>query len=67
MIKEFSFDDNSKIRFEFSEEGNLTITLQARHLGKEIKITSAQATLDSDSVTELVNWIGDVLLGESNG
>ena len=67
MIKEFNFNDNSKIKFEFSEDRDLTITLQARHLGKEIKITSAQATLDSDNVTELVNWIGDVLLGESNG
>lgn len=65
-MKQFEFEDGSKATFEFTEEG-LAITLQAKNLGKEVKITSARAVLDNNNLTELVNWIGDTLMEENNG
>lgn len=63
--KTFEFADNSKITFEYKGD-MLYITLQARHLGKEIKFTSATAYLDAQEVEELANWL-DMLLGKIYG
>ncbi len=62
MKKEFRFDDDSKALFEFSDNGSMSITLQAKHLGKDFKITSSNVTLSSDNVYDLANWIAKVLI-----
>lgn len=64
-MKRFEFEDGSSATFEFLEDG-FAITLQAKIFGKEVKITSTRAVLDNDHLTELVNWIGDTLLGDNN-
>jgi len=63
MNKEFKFEDNSLVRFELLEDGSLAVSLQARHLGKDVKFTSSSALLTPDEVIELVNWLGDTLVG----
>ena len=63
MKKEFEFEDGSKLSLEFMDQ-NLAITLQARHPGKELKITSASVLLSEENVVSLVNLLGNKLLGE---
>lgn len=66
MMKEFEFEDGSRVLFEFTEEG-FAITLQATHPGsKAVKVTAARAVLDTEKLNELINWIGDTLLEEHN-
>lgn len=64
MEKTIEFEDGSLLRAEIKEGGKMTLTLQARHLGKEIKITSATVELTSDETHDLINWIGDELVKE---
>jgi len=65
-MKQFEFEDGSKVTFEFTEEG-FAITMQAKRLGTQVVFTSARAVLDNNNLTELVNWIGEILLEENNG
>lgn len=64
MNKEFRFEDNSLVRFELLDDGSLAVSMQARHLGKDIKFTSSSTVLTPEEVIELVNWLGDVLVGK---
>lgn len=65
--KILEFDDGSLLKAEL-DNGKLTLMLQARHLGKEIKFTSASIQLTSEETIEFTNWLGDELLKEfSNG
>ena len=64
MNKEFRFEDNSLVRFELMDDGSLAVSMQARHLGKDIKFTSSSTVLTPEEVIELVNWLGDVLVGK---
>jgi hypothetical protein len=64
MNKEFRFEDNSLVRFELLDDGSLAVSMQARHLGKDIKFTSSSTVLTPEEVIELVNWLGDVLVSK---
>lgn len=61
--KEFRFDDNSLVRFELMEDESLAVSMQARHLGKDVKFTSSSVVLTPEEVVELVNWLADQLIG----
>lgn len=61
--KILKFDDGSLLKTELSN-GELTLILQARHLGREIKYTSASIKLTQEETIELTNWLGDELLKE---
>jgi len=70
MTKEkiLKFEDESFLRVTIEENGATTITLQAKHLGSNIKTTSATINLKPDEVIELVAWMGQELTDEcSNG
>jgi hypothetical protein len=60
----FKFEDDSSLKVIIGQGGVMNITLQARHLGTEIKTTSATIKLKSDEVVELINWIGEELVKE---
>lgn len=62
--KSFEFADGSSIRVQIGKGGAMAITLQAKHLGAETKITSATIDLDPDKTIELMNWIGEELVKE---
>jgi len=64
--KEFRFEDNSLVRFEIMDDGSLAVSMQARHLGKDIKFTSSSVVLTPDETVEFVNWLGDVLIGKED-
>lgn len=64
MNKEFRFEDNSLVRFELLDDGSLAVSMQARHLGKDIKFTSSSAVLTPAEVIEFVNWLGDGLVSK---
>jgi len=66
MNKEFRFDDNSLVRFEIMDDGSLAVSMQARHLGKDIKFTSSSVVLTPDETVEFVNWLGDMLIGKED-
>lgn len=66
MNKEFRFEDNSLVRFEIMDDGSLAVSMQARHLGKDIKFTSSSVVLTPDETVEFVNWLGDVLIGKED-
>jgi len=62
--KIFKFDDDSSLRIVIEDGYIMTFVLQARHIGDEVKTTSASVKLNSEEVIELVNWIGEELAGE---
>lgn len=62
--KVIKFTDNSSMRVEILEGGKMSLTLQARHLGEEIKFTSASVELNSEETIDFINWIGDELVKE---
>jgi hypothetical protein len=62
MDKEFRFEDNSLVRFELLDNGSLAVSMQARHLGKDVKFTSSSTILMPEEVVELINWLGDALI-----
>lgn len=64
--KTFEFEDGSRVVFEMDDDHQLGLVIQARHLGKEFKITSAKALLSAEQLDELLGWLGDVL-EEPNG
>jgi len=64
--KEFRFEDNSLVRFEIMDDGSLAVSMQARHLGKDIKFTSSSVMLTPEETVEFVNWLGDVLIGKED-
>ncbi len=66
MNKEFRFEDNSLVRFEIMDDGSLAVSMQARHLGKDIKFTSSSVMLTPEETVEFVNWLGDVLIGKED-
>jgi len=67
--KIFEFEDNSKLKVEILEDGSMSVLLQARHLGKDFKFTSASVILSQDNAVDLVNWLGENLVNiiESQG
>jgi len=67
--KVFKFDDESSLRVIIEDGYVMTFVLQARHIGEEVRTTSASVKLNSEEVIELVNWIGEELTEEdcSNG
>jgi len=56
MTKEFHFEDNSMVKFQLLE-GGLAISMQARHLGKDIKFTSSSIVLTREETIEVLNWL----------
>jgi len=62
--KVINFEDGSLIKAEVLEGGKMAITLQARHLGEEIKYTATSVELTSEETIDLINWIGDELVKE---
>lgn len=62
--KVLKFEDGSMIRAEVLDGGKIALVLQARHLGEEVKFTSASVELTSDETIDLINWIGDELVKE---
>ena len=62
--KILKFEDGSLLKAEILEGGKIALTLQARHLGEEIKFTATSVELTSEETIDLVNWIGDELIKE---
>jgi len=62
--KVLKFEDGSMLKVILLNGGKITLILQARHLGEEIKYTSTSVELTSDETIDLVNWIGDELVKE---
>lgn len=62
--KVLKFEDGSMLKTQILEGGKITLVLQARHLGEEVKFTSASVELTSEETIDLVNWIGDELVKE---
>lgn len=62
-LKTIEFGDGSQLSVAI-QDAKITFTLQARHLGKEIKFTSASVELTPEETLDLVNWIGDELVKE---
>jgi hypothetical protein len=48
------------------DDGSLAVSMQARHLGKDIKFTSSSVMLTPEETVEFVNWLGDVLIGKED-
>lgn len=62
--KVLNFSDGSMLKAQILEGGKIALVLQARHLGAEVKFTSASVELTSEETIDLVNWIGDELVKE---
>lgn len=39
------------------DDEDILVAIQARHLGKEFKITSTNARLNKDEVKEIIQWL----------
>lgn len=52
------FGDGSHMLLKKLENG-VKITLQAKHLGDNFKITSISAVLNEDEVKNIIEWIGE--------
>jgi len=63
--KEFQFEDGSLARFTV-DSGSLYFYIQAKHLGKEVKVTSTTVTLTPEETSDLFSWLKNKL-EESNG
>jgi hypothetical protein len=60
MEKLIEFEDGSYL--ELIKEGKeLQVTLQAKHLGKDFKITSMTVVLNKDEVADLQKWLSEVI------
>lgn len=62
--KLLKFEDGSSLKAEILAGGRIVLSLQARHLGEEIKYTSTNVELTSEETIDLINWIGDELVKE---
>ena len=63
--KEFQFEDGSLARF-MVDGRSLYFYIQAKHLGKEVKVTSTTVTLTPEETSDLFSWLKNKL-EESNG
>jgi len=61
MPKEISFGDGSHISFDVKDNGSMTVVLQAKHMGKEITVTSSSVELTPEETVDIVNWIAQEL------
>lgn len=69
MNKTFKFGDNSSVSFELMDDNCLAITMQARHLGQDVKYTSSSVLLTEQEVVDFTDWLGELLITrmEKNG
>lgn len=65
LFKEFRFEDGGVLKLLFLDTGELSIHLQARHLGEGLKVTSAGVTLDAEKAREVVGWLASLLQEDS--
>jgi hypothetical protein len=62
MEKLIEFDDGSYLELIKKNE-EIQITLQARHLNENFKITSMSVVLNKDEVIDLQKWLSEVVDG----
>jgi len=62
---EFELDDGGRLRLEMSQDGELTVVLQARHPGEGWKVTATTATIDSSRTATVRKWL--ISSGGDNG
>ncbi len=61
MEKLIEFEDGSYIELVVNDDQEIQVTLQARHLGKEFKITSMSVNLRKDEATDLQKWLSEAI------
>lgn len=59
-MKEFVFEDNSRVSFDLNDEFHINVQSQD-FSQKPIKIISTHVRLSKSQFNELINWIGDQL------
>jgi len=65
--KEFKFDEGGILKLELSDSGELSIHLQARHLGEGMRYTSAGVVVDAEKAREIARWLaGDYIEEDSS-
>lgn len=62
LAKLIEFEDGGLFRIEKQEDGIL-ITIQAKHLGKDFKITSSSAKLNKPEIKEIIKWLQEDING----
>lgn len=65
LVKEFRFEDGGVLQLQLLDTGELSIHLQARHLGEGFKVTSAGVTLDAEKAHEVSGWLAGLLQEDS--
>jgi S-adenosylmethionine synthetase len=61
MEKLIEFEDGSYIELIVNDDKEIQVTLQARHLGKEFKITSMSVSLQKDEAIDLQEWLSEAI------
>lgn len=56
----FNFEDNSSFELVLCDDGSMEITLQAKHMTDNFRITSSSVRLSPDNVNELLKWFGEI-------
>ena len=64
-LKEFKFEDGGVLQLEFLDSGELSIHLQARHLGEGLKVTSAGVLLDVEKARDVTSWLASLFQEDS--
>lgn len=61
MEKLVEFEDGSYLELTTTDEKEVQLVLQARHLGKELKVTSMCVKLKKEEIASVYEWLTEAL------